>query len=57
MQKKINLMKKLIPAMCKCMVSMATHNAIFKGVRATTKSFISELLLSLDYKIWCQIKG
>ena len=57
MQKKFNLMKELIPAMCKCMVSMATHNAILKNVCATTKSFLSQLLLSLDYKTWYQIKA
>ena len=55
MQKKFNLKKKLIPAMCKCMVSIATHNAILKNGGVTTKSFISQLLLSLDYKTWYQI--
>ena len=57
MQKKFNLKKKLIPAMRKCMVSMATHNAILKNGGVTTKSFISQLLLSLDYKTWYQIKA
>ena len=55
MQKKFNLKKKLIPAMCKCMVSMATNNAILKIGGVTTKSFISQLLLSLYYKTWYQI--
>ena len=58
MQKKFNLKKKkLIPAMCKCMVSMGTHNAILKNGGVTTKSFISQLLLSPDYKTWYQIKA
>ena len=58
MQNKFNLKKKLIPAMCKCMVSMATHNAIHsqKG-GVTTKSIIPQLLLRLDYKTWYQIKA
>ena len=49
-----NMQKKLIPAMCKCMVSMATHNVIFKngGVTVTTKLFIPHLLVSLDYKTY-----
>ena len=50
MQKQFNLKKKLIPAMCKCMVSMATHNAILKKGGVTRKSFISQLLLRLNYK-------
>ena len=57
MQKMFNLKKKLIPAMCKCMVSMATNNAIIKIGGVTTKSFISQLLLSLDYKTWYQIQA
>ena len=57
MQKKFNLKKKLIPAMCKCMVSMATNNAILKIGGVTTKSFISQLLLSLDYKTLYQIQA
>ena len=57
MQKMFNLKKKLNLAMYKCMVSMATHNAILKNGGVTTKSFISQLLLSLDYKIWYQIKA
>ena len=57
MQKKFNLKKKLIPAICKCMVSMATHNAILKNGGATTKSFIPQLVLGLDYKTWYQIKA
>ena len=52
MHKKFNLKKNLISAMCQCMVSMATHNAIFKNGGVTTKSFISQLLLSLDYKTY-----
>ena len=48
--------KKLIPGMCKCMVSMATNNEILKNGDVTTKSVISQLLLSLDYKTWYQIK-
>ena len=55
--KKFNLKKKLIPAMCNCMVSMATHSAILKNGGVTTKSIISQLLLSLDYKTWYQIKA
>ena len=50
MQKKFNRKKKLIPAMCKCMVSMATNYAILKIGGVSTKSLIYELLLSLDYK-------
>ena len=57
MQKKSNLKKKLILAICKCMVSMATHNAILKNGGVTTKSFKSQLLLCLDYKTWYQIKA
>ena len=56
MQKQFNLKKKLIPAVCKCMVSMATHNVILKNGGVTRKSFISQLLLSLNYKTWYQIK-
>ena len=48
--------KKPIPAICKCMVSMVTHNAIFKNGGVATKSFISHLLVSLDYKTWYQKK-
>ena len=43
--------------MCNCMVSIATHNAILKNGGVTTKSIISQLLLSLDYKTWYQIKA
>ena len=50
MQKKFILKKKLTLAMCKCMVSMATQTAILKNGDVTTKSFIPQLLLSLDYK-------
>ena len=57
MQKSIISRKKLIPAMCKCMVSKATNNAILKNGGVTTKSFISQLLLSLDYKTWYQIQA
>ena len=57
MQNKINLKKKLIPAMCKCMVSVATNYAILKNGGVTTKPFISQLLLSLDYKTWYQIQA
>ena len=57
MQKKFNFKKKLAQAMCKCMVSMATHNAILQNGGVTTKSFISQLLLRLDYKTWYQIKA
>ena len=48
----VYLKKKLIPAMCKYMVSMAPNNAILKIGGVTTKAFISQLLLSLDYKTW-----
>ena len=43
--------------MCKCMVSMAANNAILKNGGVTTKSFISQSLLSLDYKTWYQIQA
>ena len=56
MQKSLTSRKKIIPAMCNCMVSMATHNAILKNGGVTTKAFISQLLLSLDYKTWYQKK-
>ena len=52
MQKKFSIKKILIPDMCKCTVSMANHNAILKNGGVTTESFISQLLLSLDYKTW-----
>ena len=55
--KSFNLKKKLIPTMCKCMVSMATNNVILKYGGVTTKSFISQLLLSLDHKTWYQIQA
>ena len=57
MQRSLTSRKKLIPDMCKCMVSVATNNAILKNGGVTTKSFISQLLLSLDYKTWNQIQA
>ena len=57
MQKQLNLVKKRILAKCKCMVSMATHNAILKNGGVTRKSFESQLLLSINYKTWYQIKA
>ena len=41
--------KKRILAICKCMVSMATNNAILLNGSVPTKTTISQLLLSLDY--------
>ena len=41
--------KKLILAMSKCMVSMATHNAILLNGGVPTKTTISHLFYSLDY--------
>ena len=49
MPKKIVLRKKLILAMSKCMVSMATYNAILLNGGVPTITTISQLLLSLDY--------
>ena len=40
--------KKLVWAMCNCMVSMATHNE-FEKEGLPTKLLISQLLLILDY--------
>ena len=57
MQKQFNLKKKLIPAICKCMGVIETHNAILKNGGVTRKSFISQLILNLNYKTWCQIKA
>ena len=57
MQKSLTSRKKLVPAMCKYMVSMATHNAILQNGGVTTKSFISQLPLRQDYKTWYQIKA
>ena len=53
---KICPQKKLILAMSKCMVSMATHNAILLYGDVPTKITISQLVLSLDYQPWYQIK-
>ena len=41
--------KKLFLAMSKCMVSMATHNAILLNGSIPTKITISQLFLSLDF--------
>ena len=41
--------KKLILAMSKCMVYIATHNAILVNGGVPTKTTISQLLFSLDY--------
>ena len=49
MPRKFVLRKKLILAMSKCMVSMATHNAILVNGGVPTKTTISQLLFSLDY--------
>ena len=49
MPKKFVPRKKLIQAMSKCMVSMATHNAILLNGGVPTITTISQLLLSLDY--------
>ena len=39
----------LVWAMKKCMVSMATHNAVFKNEGVRTKLLIYHLLLIIDY--------
>ena len=49
MRQKFVPRKKLILAMSKCMVSMATHNAILLNGGVPTKTTISQLFLSLDY--------
>ena len=41
--------KKLILAMSKCMVSMATNNAILVNRGVPTRTTISQLLFSLDF--------
>ena len=57
MQNKVVLKINRFGLCKKCMVSMATGNAILKkGVRPT-KSIISQLLLILDIKRWYQIKA
>ena len=55
MRNKIILKNRLVSAMRKCMVSMATGNAILKKGGRPTKSNISQLLLILDNKTWYQI--
>ena len=49
MKKKIVLKDKLNCTLKKCMVSMATVNAIFEDGGNHTKLIVSPLLLILDY--------
>ena len=57
MGNKVVLKGKLVWGMEKCMVSMATGNAILMNWGRPRNSIISQLLLILDNKPWYQIKG
>ena len=48
--RKKNSKNSHVLAMCKCLVSMATHNVILKNWVVPTKSIIHQPLLVLDYK-------
>ena len=56
MPQKFDPWEKIILAMLKRMVSMATPNSIFLNGGVPTKTTISPLLLSIDYLPWYQIK-